>query len=420
MRRAAAAALCCAALLASTGASAAQIVALDLQAIGGVKKNLAASLSPLLVDTLARREGMSVISQSDVRALLRLESDKQALGCDDASCMSDIAGSLGAELLAASTIGKVGRGYVVSVHLIDVATGKVLSRASARVKGGESSAAEAVETAVHELFRKPLPETAQGPASLSRRGFRAALAGLQTAALGDGGDAHASRKRVILDIVHTELDYDAKPKMEALRRAIERGRNASRLRRLGAKTAKEAAFHLRAQDYWTALSHDLGRVKEIRERARQSGLVPSARPLRFEPPEPSDRPDEKAIKRYFSTIRQAEAEVRALLAAAKRNDVHAFVSHWRTDLDDNAVTAFRRIDAAAQRGRHYRLLPHFALSLRDLERGIAALDEKPRKDTAQTAPIPVFLLETRDGKAWQEKKIMVEQQKDGAWKVVRW
>ena len=100
------------ALLLSLPATAAQIVALDLKATGNAPKRLAVALSPVLVAELARREGMSVISQDDVRALLELEAEKQLAGCDDAGCMADIAGSLGAELLCTSKIALVGKEYV--------------------------------------------------------------------------------------------------------------------------------------------------------------------------------------------------------------------------------------------------------------------------------------------------------------------
>ena len=72
--------------------NAAQIVALDLAPKGNTPARVAEALSPLLVAELARREGMSVISQADVRALLELEANKALAGCSETSCMTDIGG----------------------------------------------------------------------------------------------------------------------------------------------------------------------------------------------------------------------------------------------------------------------------------------------------------------------------------------
>ncbi|MCP4502344.1 MAG: hypothetical protein GY822_20505 [Deltaproteobacteria bacterium] len=208
-----------------SSAKAAQIVAFDLKAVGAVRKSMAESLSPILLAQLARQDGMSVVSQADIRALLELEGAKAAMGCDEGGCMAEIAGSLGAELLVTSALSKVGREWVVSMTVIQVDGAKILRRSTGKGRGKvEDAATVAIENAVHQLFKGALPTELQGPASMTRRGFKAALAGLHQAMLDPALDPQASRRRIVLDLVATELDYDASPKLDMLDLRIRRER----------------------------------------------------------------------------------------------------------------------------------------------------------------------------------------------------
>lgn len=397
-------------LLLAGHARAAQIVTLDMKPSGGVPPRVAESLSPVLVAELARREGMSVISQADVRALLELESDKQLLGCSDASCMTDIAGSLGAELLCTSTLGRVGAEYVVTLTLIQVDGAKVARRSTARAKGGEEAAGEALLQAVHELFKGGLPTELQGPASMTSRGFEAALAGLHRAVLDKKGDPRESRRRIILDLVATELDYDAEPKLDMLDLALRRGRAEATRRVLSAKSHKERDFYVAARQHYGALWDDLGRVKEIRTRARERGVVPSPRPLRFLDPDPAKEPAAKDVARYGKAVAPGQKLVARALAAYAKGDEAGFVPLWKKGYDGNAKRTLGERASDEKRGVRYELLPLHAMPPELLERAISTLDE---------GRLVVYRRKIVNGKVDSEDAVWLERE-DGRWRISSW
>jgi hypothetical protein len=396
----------------SAPAEAAQIIAMDMKAKGGVPARLAEALNPVLVAELARREGMSVVSQNDVRALLELESDKAMAGCTDTSCMADIAGSLGAELMATTTISKVGAEYVVSMTLIQSEGAKIVRRSTGRARGGDEAANEALLNSIHELFRGELPGELMGPASMSRRGFEAALAGLKQAVLSKALDAKPQRKRVILDLVNTELDYDAEPKMGMLDLAIRRGRGEAQRRLLGSRNKKEQQHYLGAIAEYNAMGDDLGRVKEIRTRARERGVVPSARPLRFMEPDPVKLPDQKELNRYWKRANAARTVVKKALAAYGRDDVKAFQKLWKKGYEGNAkreLESGRKYDK--KNGYSYDIMPLHAMTP-SVQRYAVGTLESPEKRN-------VYLRKFKKGEIYSSETVYLIEE-DGRWVISSW
>lgn len=393
------------------GALAAQIVALDLSPEGDVPPRLARALNPILLTELSRVQGMSVISQDDVRALLELEANKQQLGCNETSCMTEIAGSLGAELLATAGIGRLGSTWVVSITLIRVDSAAVVRRTTGKSTGGEAIAEEAVVAAVRSLFREGVPSELQGPASLSRRGFRAALAGHHQALLEAGADPRPSRRRLILDLVQTELDYDATPKIEALDLQIRRGISAIRTLLLTSRNDAELERYLAAIDQYRALADDLGRVKEIRVRARERGTVPSAQPLRFEDPEPLDRPEPDEVAAYQKNAGQARQVVGEALRAFEKRNTAQFRRQW---LSDRPGTADRALTDLVDEEKRYKqrceLLPYFATPPDHYESALSTMKE---------GRMMVHLRCYRDGKIYDSDRVWLDKEQAG-WKISSW
>ena len=400
-------------LAGSAPASAAQIVALDVSAAGGVTPQLALALTSVMLNELSRIEGMSVISQADVRALLELEANKQGLGCSEAGCMTEIAGSLGAELMVSPSLSRVGSTYVASLVLIRVERAKVARRAEGRAKGAEDVAAEAMTAAVHNLFRGGLPSELQGPASLSPRGFKAALAGLVAAVTSKSADPAPSRKRIILDLVNTELDYDAKPKLDSLGLNIRRSIARLRERALVATDLAALEHILAGIDHYHAIADDLGRVKEIRERARERGVVPSSRPIRFETPEVGERATPQTRKRYREASKDARRVVAKALAAYQKGDEAAFIATWKKDYAGNAK---RELDSGRRSDRRdgytYDLLPRDTVPPWLLKNAISVLDDREEK-------MIVFLRKFRKGEIYGEERVWLVKEA-GRWRISSW
>lgn len=402
-------------LLASAAASwpahGAQIVALDLKAEGDVSPKLARSLNPILLAELSRIQGMSVISQDDVRALLELESNKQRLGCADTGCMAEIAGSLGAELTTASAISTLGGAWVVSMTLINAETAKVIRRSTGKASGDEAAAEQAVISAVHDLFREGLPTEVQGPASLSRRGFQAALAGLRRSVLDVKLDHRPGRRRIILDLINTELDYDANPKLDMLDLEIRRGIGEFRRLMLVAKDLGELEHLVSAVDHYRVINDDLQRVKEIRTRSRERGIVPSATALRFEEPEPQDGPDPIAMGRYQAAAEPLHKLVNEALRAYEHRKLPEFQRFWKSDYAGPAESAYKELESNEKRYKaRCEPLPFFATAPDSYESLLSTM-----KDGRMVVLLRCF----RDGKVYDEDRVWFEQEK-GTWKISSW
>ena len=403
--------LCLALVLAPLPALGAQIVALDLKGEGEGPTRLARSLNAIMLAELGRIQGMSVISQDDVRALLELEANKQRLGCADTGCMAEIAGSMGAELTTTAVITQIAGSWIVTMTLINTETAKVVQRAIGKAQGDDSVAEQAVIAAVHELFREGLPRDVQGPASLSRRGFQAALAGLRRAALDPKLDHRPSRRRIVLDLVATELDYDAAPKLEMLDLEIRRGIGEMRRLMLVAKDAGELEHLLSAVEHYRVINDDLQRVKEIRTRARERGNIPSGSPLRFEEPEPGDRPDPSAIAQYQRAAEPLVKIVTDALKAFERRKLPEFQRYWRADYAGAAQRAYEELESDEKRYKsRCEPLPFFATPPDLYESALS---------TMKDGRMIVFLRCFRDGKAYDEDRIWFEQEK-GAFRISSW
>ncbi len=123
-------------LLVASGARAAadvRILVVDLQPKGGVLPDQAEIVTGLVTARLQRYPKVAVVSGADIREMIALEAQKQTTGCDDASCLSEVAGALGAELLVTGTLGRLGEQYIVTLNLIDVTKASAVARATAEM-----------------------------------------------------------------------------------------------------------------------------------------------------------------------------------------------------------------------------------------------------------------------------------------------
>lgn len=88
-------------------------------------------ISGLLAVMLSEYEAFEVLSDADVRRLVELEGEKQAMGCEaDASCLAEIAGAMGARLVVFGEVGKLGSRYLLNLNLHDSRDAKSVGRAA--------------------------------------------------------------------------------------------------------------------------------------------------------------------------------------------------------------------------------------------------------------------------------------------------
>ena len=95
----------------------------------GVAEGSVAGLAGVLADEAAQRPSTDVVTAAEIQAMIGLEQQKQLLGCaDEAGCLAEIGGALGADLLLASELTKIGGRFLLSVSLVDVRRARVIAR----------------------------------------------------------------------------------------------------------------------------------------------------------------------------------------------------------------------------------------------------------------------------------------------------
>lgn len=133
-----------------------KLVVLPLAPLGGVSDGTARLLGDALAGELRRRPGVSVLTQSDVAALLGLEKTRQMLGCSEAGCMAEIGGALGADRVVHGSLGRVGESLVVNLSALDPKKGQAAASVSQRLRGAADEAfLDALPTIADALLAEP-------------------------------------------------------------------------------------------------------------------------------------------------------------------------------------------------------------------------------------------------------------------------
>ena len=130
-----------------------KVALLPLVALGGVPRETAQLLGDALAGELRRRAGISVLTQSDLSALLGVERTRQMLGCTDSGCMAEIGGALGADRVVHGSIGRVGASLVVNLSALDPRRASASASVSERLRGaGEEAFLDVLPTIADALL----------------------------------------------------------------------------------------------------------------------------------------------------------------------------------------------------------------------------------------------------------------------------
>lgn len=164
-----------------------RVLLLDLSAVGIDAESV--RLITGVVSSLAGEcDGASVITGADLRAVLEVSAAQQASGCDEQSCLVELADALGARYVLYGDVGTLGDAYVVTLNLLDAHEGKAEARRSVEVKALDGMAS-ALRPAVNDLLSPlggiPLAGAPAGPSPMLLVGGVTAGAGA-LAALGLG------------------------------------------------------------------------------------------------------------------------------------------------------------------------------------------------------------------------------------------
>lgn len=147
-----------------------RVLVLDLRN-DGAKPEHARLVTDNIVVSLSRFQQLEVVSSEDVRRMVQTEGEKQALGCNDDSCLTEIASAMGAQLVVHGSIGRLENSTVVNLSLYDSKAGRSVGREAIQVQRLDDLPYH-VEEATNRLVRTLLgddarPRAAAGSSSSS-------------------------------------------------------------------------------------------------------------------------------------------------------------------------------------------------------------------------------------------------------------
>ncbi|MFN7135687.1 MAG: hypothetical protein ACK4N5_26680, partial [Myxococcales bacterium] len=126
-------------LLPSLALAEKKVAVMPLKGGLGVEPQLAELVTDALVAAIQTRSGLQVVTWKDVENALQLEKKKAELSvevarrtgeevCTENSCLTEIAGALGASLSVSGTVSKLGSSYVLAAQLYDQRKALVTAR----------------------------------------------------------------------------------------------------------------------------------------------------------------------------------------------------------------------------------------------------------------------------------------------------
>ncbi len=116
-----------------------------------------------LTTELKKVKGYSVLCRDDVARMLEYRAGKQTFECDNDSCISEIGGVLGTELVVAGDIGQMGSRYMMDIRLIDISKAETVNRVSRSVKGDIRLFADLMPEMAGELLFSDIPAPSPEP-----------------------------------------------------------------------------------------------------------------------------------------------------------------------------------------------------------------------------------------------------------------
>jgi TolB-like protein len=117
-----------------------KLVMLELQPAEPGEARVAQVLTNFLVQDLAKTRRFDVISQREIATLVSLERQRELLGCNDqaSSCLSELAGALGAKYVVSGTVTRIGAEWRVAIQILQSAQAKAAAREMASAPSEEA------------------------------------------------------------------------------------------------------------------------------------------------------------------------------------------------------------------------------------------------------------------------------------------
>lgn len=137
-----------------------RVVVMDLRN-DGVTPETARLVGDAVAARLGALQRFEVLSSEDVRRIADVEAQRSLIGCDQTSCLAELADALGAERVVYGSIGLIGSVYQLNLNVFDSDGARVVARDTARVATLDALPDEA-DRAVVRLAAQVLGEPEAG------------------------------------------------------------------------------------------------------------------------------------------------------------------------------------------------------------------------------------------------------------------
>jgi hypothetical protein len=135
-----------------------KVAVMDLRS-EGISEQLGKTLTQTVAEALDVLGPFKTISTQDIVRMLELEVTKQQLGCDDVSCLAELGGALGADLMVSGSITGTGdESFMIQLQLTNIREAKVVARSSRRHEGNANDLFSEMRNAAAVLVRDVLGE----------------------------------------------------------------------------------------------------------------------------------------------------------------------------------------------------------------------------------------------------------------------
>lgn len=129
----------------------------------GVSADAVTLLDGSVAAAMARSAGLDVVSEADLRRMIELEGQRELLGCNTESCLTEVAGALGARYVLHGRVGTLERELLLQLAIFDASTSRTV--ASRQTSAGS---ADALSRAVPALVDALMADLGGTPAAAPR------------------------------------------------------------------------------------------------------------------------------------------------------------------------------------------------------------------------------------------------------------
>jgi len=161
------------------------LIVFDIVTEKGVEKSTGNMLTEVVIDRIAGLGRYIVIGQKDIDKMMAWEEKKQLQGCNDTSCLVQIAGALGAHYYIEGSIGVIGNQYIITLKQIDALVVKVITRRTDTVNKDETTLVQSMKNMVDFIFTgKAVDKKPVSPKLLTDMGMGFLFSGVGVVAIG--------------------------------------------------------------------------------------------------------------------------------------------------------------------------------------------------------------------------------------------